>query len=68
MARSKRNKVSMSVDKGFFDNIFEPARKKAEKQIGTKVTQAKFTAMLKNSGLSLDLRLGGLDVPKRKKR
>ena len=63
-----KGKVSLLVDKGFFDNVFEPSRKNAEKQIGSKVSQAKFTKMLNSSGISLDLKLGGLNVSKRKKR
>ena len=38
--------VSVKISKSFFDNIFEPERKKLEKQIGTRVGQISFTEFL----------------------
>lgn len=38
--------VSVKISKSFFDNIFEPERRKLEKQIGTRVTQIGFTEFL----------------------
>ena len=38
--------VSMKVSQNFFDNVFEPDRRRLEKQIGTRVTQVGFTEFL----------------------
>ena len=43
---SKRNHVSVQLSKLFFDNVFEPERRKLEKQTGTRVTQVNFTEFL----------------------
>jgi hypothetical protein len=40
------NRVSVQLSKLFFDNIFEPERRKLEKQTGTRVTQVNFTEFL----------------------
>lgn len=39
-------KVSVQISELFFENIFEPERKKLEKQIGSRVTQVNFTEFL----------------------
>jgi len=41
-----KNKVYMMVDSKFFDNIFEPARKKLEREKGCRFSQPKFTQYL----------------------
>lgn len=45
MGKNRRH-VSVHLSKLFFDNIFEPERKKLEKQTGTRVTQINFTEFL----------------------
>ena len=45
--------VSVKISKSFFDNIFEPERKKLEKQIGTRVTQIGFTEFLAKKNAKL---------------
>lgn len=58
IAMALRNKkVAMNADKDFFDKLFEPSRKKIEKQLGTKVSQVNFTKMIFKSGLKLDINL-----------
>ncbi len=42
----KNNGVSVRLDKSFFDNIFEPARRELEKQAGVRVGQLDFTEFL----------------------
>lgn len=72
MAHLKRKVVTVNVDRMFFDNIFEPARKKAQDQLGiSNLGQAKFTKMIERSGMKLDIKLkdiGVTNVRKRKKR
>jgi len=41
--------VSIRVNKNFFDNIFEPARKKQEVKMGIRISQSKFTKFLDKS-------------------
>ena len=64
---SKNKKVNMSVDPGFFDNVFEPSRKNVERQLGTKVGQVKFTRMLERGGVKLDLKILGVKRNVKKK-
>ncbi len=40
----------MHVDVSFFDNVFEPARRKKEKELNIKLSQVKFTKFLAMSG------------------
>ncbi len=56
MVIKKRN-VTMQVGSNFFDNIFEPSRKKVEKQLGLKIGQVVFTEMLAKNKISLDIKL-----------
>lgn len=73
---SNRDFVTMNVDKLFFDNLFEPARIKKQKELGLdRLTQKQFTGMLFKSGMKLDIKikdLGGINdlqkFNKRKKR
>ena len=51
---SKRyNFVSIKVDKNFFDNMFEPERKKLEMKLNKRISQPKFTEFLYRSGSKL---------------
>ena len=51
---SKRyNFVSIKVDKNFFENFFEPERKKLEAKFNRSLSQAKFTEFLYKSGSKL---------------
>lgn len=76
MANRKRNIVSISVDKSFFENSFEPARKRMQKKLGiTNLGQAKFTKIIDRGGLKLDIKLNQVGLKdvfkksnKRKKR
>ena len=46
-------KVTIAVDKRFFENVFEKGRKKMQKQLGvTNLSQANFTKMIRE--LKLD--------------
>lgn len=56
----KKKSVTVKLDSDFFDKSFEPSRKKIEKQIGTRVSQADFTKMLFNSKINLDIKLKNL--------
>ncbi len=63
MANLKRKVVTVNVDKMFFDNIFEPARKRTQEQLGiSNLGQAKFTKMIERSGMSLDIKLKNMGV------
>lgn len=71
-----RDSVTMNVDKQFFDEMFEPARKNVQNQLGLdRLGQKQFTKMLFKSNMKLDLKIkpmGGIDgfkkLRKRKKR
>lgn len=56
MVVKKRN-VTMQVGFNFFDKIFEPSRRKVEKQLGLKVGQVAFTEMLAKNKVNLDIKL-----------
>lgn len=71
MANLKRKVVTIGVDKMFFDNIFEPARRRAQDQLGiSNLGQANFTKMIERSGMNLNIKLKDIGVKnvKRKKR
>jgi hypothetical protein len=53
MANRHRDHVSIKVDRGYFDNCFEPNRKMLENKLGVKLTQSKFTAILNRSGAKI---------------
>lgn len=63
----KRDIVTMIVDRGFFDDVFEPSRKKLEKQLGARVTQKSFTQMLKKNKVNLNINLKGFNKNVKKK-
>ncbi len=70
---SKRDFVTMNVDKAFFDNLFEPSRIKAQQRLGLKrLGQKDFSAMIFKSGIKLDIKMkdiGGIsELQKRNKR
>ncbi len=70
MVIKKRN-VTMQVGSNFFDKIFEPSRRKVEKQLGLKIGQVAFTEMLAKNKISLDIKLNKdifLNAPKKKGR
>lgn len=56
----KTKNVTMKVNADFFDKTFEPARKRVEKQIGVRVSQAAFTEMLHKSKIKLELKFNPL--------
>lgn len=56
MVMKKRN-VTMQVGSNFFDKIFEPSRRKVEKQLGLKIGQVAFTEMLAKNKVNLDIKL-----------
>lgn len=43
---AKNRGVSVKLDKKFFDEAFEPARKQLEKQTGVRIGQLNFTKFL----------------------
>ena len=47
--------VSVKLHTKFFDEIFEPARKKLEKQIGVRVGQLDFTEFLAKKKIQIRL-------------
>ena len=47
--------VTVKMDRLFFDNIFEPARKDLAKQIGVKVGQLEFTRFLVKKNIKFRL-------------
>ena len=58
MASLKRKVVTVNVDKTFFDNLFEPARQRAQKQLGiSNLGQANFTKMIERSEIKFDIKL-----------
>ena len=53
-----RKSVTIQVDKNFFENIFEPERKKLQNQLGMhKFTQSNFTSYLERAGLKLKYKM-----------
>lgn len=58
MVNNRRRIVTMGVDPDFFDNLFEPARKKVQKQLGLdRLTQRDFTKMISKSKMNFDIPL-----------
>jgi hypothetical protein len=53
----KRKVTKMAVDTDFFMKVFEPARKKKEKELGITLSQPKFTKLLSTSGFKMDFKL-----------
>lgn len=49
----KSNSVRMNMHTSFFDNVFEPERRKLSKKIGMDVTQVKFTEFLAKSNAKI---------------
>ncbi len=62
----KNKGVIIRVDNSFFDNFFEPNRKKLERKLGMKVTQQKFTKMIKGFKFNQKLSREFKNVPIRK--
>lgn len=47
MATNKNDKVHISIDKDFFEQVFEPARRKKQEKLGLiNLTQRDFTKIL----------------------
>lgn len=78
MVRFKRDFVTINVDRQFFDEKFEPSRKRIQSKLGLdRLTQKDFTKMMGKSDFKFDFDLlnnniGGLNATtkrgKRKKR
>ena len=51
----KNKTVATRLDRKFFDTVFEPKRKELEKELGIKITQNKFSGMIKGFKLNLKL-------------
>lgn len=63
----KRNSVCMNVDIDFFDNLFEPARKKTMKQLGLQqLGQRDFSQMIQKSGIKFDIKFNKVKVNAKK--
>ncbi len=62
--------VQIKVGKDFFDNLFEPARKQMEKELGVKVGQKQVSSMIFKSGIQFKPKLlkFAKNVPKKNKR
>jgi len=52
---SLRKRTSIIVDTDFFNKVFEPGRKNAEKDLGIKLSQTKFTKILTNNGFKMPI-------------
>lgn len=73
MVNPNRKTVTVAMDRGFFDNIFEPGRKATQEKFGlTNLSQKDFFKMMKNSGMKMNVPLksiGGInEFPKTRKR
>ena len=64
----KNKGVIIRVDDSFFNNHFEPNRKKLEKRLGMKVTQQVFTKMIKGLKFNLKASKELKNVPFKNKR
>ncbi|KKL96632.1 hypothetical protein LCGC14_1842570 [marine sediment metagenome] len=53
---TKNKGVTIKLDESFFDNLFEPKRRKLEKELGMKITQLKFSRMIKGLKLNVNLK------------
>ncbi len=54
----RRKIASMQVDTEFFDQLFEPARKRTMKKLGlSKLSQREFSQMIFKSGINFDMKL-----------
>ena len=53
---TKRGGVHLKLDECFFDEVFEPSRKELQKKLGIKVTQQKFSRMIKGFKFNLNLK------------
>ncbi len=53
----KKKSVTMKVDFDFFEKTFEPARRRMEAKIGSRVGQVDFTKMIHKSKMSLNIKL-----------
>lgn len=69
MAKKKYSlsNTSISVDKKYFDNCFEPERKRLGKKLGMNLTQRQFTAYLHNSKAKIQYPTGKNTYAPRKK-
>ena len=55
---TKRKTTFMQVDPGFFDELFEPARKRTMEKLGiTRLGQREFSKMIFRSGIKFDIKL-----------
>lgn len=52
---ANRNRTTILVDTDFFNKTFEPSRQSYEKQLGTKLSQRKFTEMLMKNGFKFNM-------------
>lgn len=50
-----KKRTTIFVDADFFNKTFEPGRKKAELDLGIKLSQRKFTEMLTKNGFKLNM-------------
>ncbi len=65
---TRRKTTFMSVDVDFFDELFEPARKRTMKKLGvSKLGQREFSKMLLKSGMSFDIKLNKKPIKNVKK-
>lgn len=53
----KNKGVSLKVDLDFFNKTFEPARRRMQEMLGTKVTQKQLTRMISKSGIRFEPKL-----------
>lgn len=53
MANRANKPTVIKVDRYYYDNFFEPERKKLEKKLGVSLTQPGFTAYIARSGAKI---------------
>ncbi len=65
---TRRKTTFMSVDVDFFDELFEPARKRTMKKLGiSKLGQREFSKMILKSGIKFDIKLNKKPIKNVKK-
>lgn len=50
---TKNRPVTIKVDRNYFENFFEPERRRLSSKLGINLTQAKMTAYIASSGAKL---------------
>ncbi len=63
-----KNSVTIKVDTDFFERTFEPRRQRLERNLGIRVSQAKFVEILAKGGMKPGTkRMNAKFLPKKKR-